>query len=98
MLQSAIPKRKSPMRRIPVILGLFAGLLATAALAASAGPAGAATAPRLKRRAGPASPHCPSPTKSHCFGPKGFERLISGEAKAVKALVFDASGREYFGT
>jgi hypothetical protein len=98
MRHSSIPKRKSPMRRTPLILGLFAGLLATAALAASAGPAAAATAPQLEKAGWTCIAPLPLTDEQHCFGPKGFERLITGEARAVKAQVFDASGQVYFGT
>lgn len=97
MRQSPITKRKPPMRRTPVSLGLFAGLLATAALAASAGPAGAATQSQLEKAGWTCIAPLPVTDEQHCFGPKGFERLITGEAKAVKALVFDPSGEEFLG-
>jgi hypothetical protein len=97
MLQSAIQKGKSRMRRSPVILGLFAGMLATAALAGSAGPAGAATAPQLEKAGWTCVTPLPVTDEPHCFGPKGFERFITGEARVVKAAVFDDSGQEFLG-
>ena len=98
MRQTASTNEKPPMRRTSIILGLVTGLLATAALATSAAPAGAATAPQLEKAGWTCIAPLPVTDEQHCFAPKGFQRLISGEAKAVKALVFDASGREYFGT
>ena len=100
MRQSPITTSKRPIRgRTPIILGLFAGLLATAALAGSAAPAAAATAPQLEKAGwtciARATPH----RRAALLCPQGVRtRFISGEAKAVKALVFDASGQEYFGT
>jgi hypothetical protein len=88
-----------PLRhRVAVIPGLFVGLVAVVALAGSAAPAGAATAPQLEKAGWTCIAPLPVTDEQHCFAPKGFGRLVSGEAKAVKALVFDASGREYFGT
>jgi hypothetical protein len=98
MRQSTIPMGKPSMRRTPVILGLFAGLLVTAALAASAGPAAAATAPQLEKAGWTCITPLPFADDQHCFAPKGFDRLITGEARAVKAQVFDATGLVYEGT
>jgi hypothetical protein len=97
MRQNRIMKKKRPLPRTPVILCLFAGLLATAALAASAAPAGAATAFQLEKAGWTCIAPLPVTDEQHCFGPKGFDRLISGEARAVKALVFDANGQEFLG-
>jgi hypothetical protein len=97
MRQNSITARNEPVHRTPVILGLFAGLLATAALAASAGPAQAATAPQLEKAGWTCIAPLPVTDEQHCFAPKGFDRLITGEAKAVKALVFDAGGQEFLG-
>lgn len=88
-----------PLRhRTAVIPGLFIGLVAAVALAGPAAPAGAATAPQLEKAGWTCIAPLPVTDEKHCFAPKGFQRLVTGEAKAVKALVFDASGREYFGT
>lgn len=88
-----------PLRhRTAVIPGLFIGLVAAVALAGPAAPAGAATAPQLEKAGWTCIAPLPVTDEQHCFAPKGFQRLVTGEAKAVKALVFDASGREYFGT
>jgi hypothetical protein len=86
------------MPRTPVVLGLFVGLLAAVALAGSAAPAGAATASQLDNKAGwTCIPPQPVSDELHCFGPKGFERFITNDAKVVKALVFDPSGQEFLG-
>ena len=99
MRQSPITTSKRHIRgRTRVILGLFAGLLATAALAGSAAPAAAATAPQLEKAGWTCIAPQPVTDEQHCFAPKGFDRFISGEAKAVKALVFDAAGLKYLGT
>lgn len=88
-----------PLRhRTAVIPGLFIGLVAAVALAGPAAPAGAATAPQLEKAGWTCIAPRPVTDEQHCFAPKGFQRLVTGEAKAVKALVFDVSGREYFGT
>ena len=98
MRQTPIITRKGPMRRIPVILGVFAGLLVTAALGSPAAPAGAATASQLDNKAGwTCIAPLPVTDELHCFGPKGFERFITNDAKVVKALVFDPSGQEFLG-
>jgi hypothetical protein len=97
MRQSTITTRQPSMGRTPVILGLFVGLLAVVALAGSAAPASAATAPQLEKAGWTCIAALPLTEEQHCFGPKGFDRLITGEARAVKALVFDASGQEFLG-
>jgi hypothetical protein len=86
--QPAIP-------RTPLIVSV--GLLAAAAMAGSPAPAGAATAPQLEKAGWTCIAPLPVTDEQHCFGPKGFDRLITGEAKAVKALVFDPSGQEFLG-
>lgn len=91
-------KSKPLKHRTAVIPGLFVGLVAAVALAGSAAPAGAATAPQLEKAGWTCIAPLPVTDEQHCFAPKGFQRLVTGKAKAVKALVFDASGREYFGT
>ena len=94
-----VQNRKTKLLRQSVVTpGVFAGLLAAVALAGSAAPAGAATAPQLEKAGWTCIAPLPVTDEQHCFAPKAFERLVSGEAKAVKALVFDASGQEYFGT
>ena len=98
MHRSTIRREKSPRHRTAVTAALFAGLLATAALAASASPAAAATAPQLEKAGWTCITPLPFADDQHCFGPKGFERLITGEARAVKAQVFDATGQVYEGT
>jgi hypothetical protein len=97
MRQSTIPIQKPPMRLTPVIVGLFVGLVAAVALAGSAAPAGAATTPQLEKAGWTCIAPLPVTDEQHCFGPKGFERLITGKARAVKALVFDPSGQEFLG-
>ena len=97
MHRSTIKREKSPRNRTAVTAALFAGLLATAALAASASPAAAATAPQLEKAGWTCITPLPFADDQHCFGPKGFERLITGEARAVKAKVFDATGQVYEG-
>jgi hypothetical protein len=98
MRQKPITNRKALMPRIPVVLGLFVGLLAAVAVAGSAASAGAATASQLDNKAGWTC-IAPQPVSDelHCFGPKGFERFIANDAKVVKALVFDPSGQEFLG-
>lgn len=91
-------KIKLLRHRTAVIPGLFIGLVAAVALAGPAAPAGAATAPQLVKAGWTCIAPLPVTDEQHCFAPKGFQRLVTGEAKAVKALVFDVSGREYFGT
>ena len=98
MHRSTIRREKSPRHRTAVTAALIAGLLATAALAASASPAAAATAPQLEKAGWTCITPLPFADDQHCFGPKGFERLITGEARAVKAKVFDATGQVYEGT
>jgi hypothetical protein len=85
------------MRRTPVIVGLSVGLLAAVALAGSAAPAAAATAPQLEKAGWTCVAPVPVTDEQHCFAPNGFQRLITEEAKAVKALVFDPSGQEFLG-
>jgi hypothetical protein len=97
MRQSPITTRKPPMRRTPVIVGLSVGLLAAVALAGSAAPAAAATAPQLEKAGWTCVAPVPVTDEQHCFAPNGFQRLITEEAKAVKALVFDPSGQEFLG-
>lgn len=97
MHRSTIRREKSPRHRTAVTAALIAGLLATAALAASASPAAAATAPQLEKAGWTCITPLPFADDQHCFGPKGFERLITGEARAVKAKVFDATGQVYEG-
>ena len=88
-----------PLRhRAAVIPGLFVGLVAAVALAGSAAPASAATAPQLEKAGWTCIAPLPFADDQHCFRPKGFERLITEDAKAVTALVFDASGQVYEGT
>jgi hypothetical protein len=89
--------KKPATRRTAVIPGLFVGLLAVAAMAVSAGPAGAVTQSKLEKAGWTCIAPLPVTDEQHCFGPNGFEGLISGEAKAVKALVFDPSGQEFLG-
>jgi hypothetical protein len=95
--QITIMKGKPSIRRTMLIPGMFVGLLAVAALAASAAPAEAVSQQKLEK----AGWFCIAPLhvthEQHCFGPKGFDRLTdpSSEAKAVKALVFD--GQEFLG-
>jgi hypothetical protein len=84
-----------PRKFIP---GLFVGVLATAAFVVSAAPAGAATAPQLEKAGWTCIAPLPVTDELHCFAPKGFDRLITGDARAVKALVFDADGQEFFGS
>jgi hypothetical protein len=97
MRQSAIVRGKPPMRHSPVIAGLFVGLVAAVALAGSAAPARAATAPQLEKAGWTCIPPLIT-DELHCFSPRGFDRLIRGEAKVVKALVFDPRGQEFLGT
>jgi len=77
---------------------LVAGLLAVAAMAVSAAGAGAVTQSQLEKADWTCITAPPLTDEQHCFGPKGFDRFVTEEAKAVKALVFDPSGQEYLGT
>ena len=97
MLHIQNMKTKQLRGRARVVPGLFAIALAAVALGASASPAGAATAPRLEKAGWTCISPVPVTDEQHCFGPKGFERLITEEAKAVKALVFDPSGQKFLG-
>jgi hypothetical protein len=96
MHQSTITEERPTMRRRTVIPGLLVGLLAAAALAASAAPARAAT-PQL-----PESWDCitvPGVTDQlHCARPGGLAELFSHEAEVMTVLVFDAEGEEFLGT
>ena len=85
------------MRRFMMSSGLLTVALGAVALAATASPAGAATAPQLEKAGWTCIAPLPVTDEQHCFGSKGFERLMTGEAKAVKALVFDPSGQEFLG-
>ena len=98
MRQSTITKRKSPRGRSALTTSLVVGLLAVAAMAVSAASAGAATQSQLEKAGWTCVPGLPLTEEQHCFSPKGFDRLVSGEAKAVKALVFDPTGRTFLGT
>ena len=90
--------RKASLRPTPMVMDLFVGLLAALAMAGSAAPAGAATASQLDKQANwTCIAPLPVTDEQHCFGPKGFERFITNDAKVVKALVFDASGQEFLG-
>ena len=96
MHQSTITEERPAIRRRTVIPGLLVGLLAAAALAASAAPARAAT-PQL-----PEGWDCisvPGVTDQlHCARPGGLAELLSGEAEVLTVLVFDAEGEEFLGT
>lgn len=98
MRQSTITEKKSLAGRTALSTGLVVGLLAVAAMAVSAAPASAATQPQLEKAGWTCVPGLPLTEEQHCFGPQGFDRFISGEAKVVKALVFDPSGQEFLGT
>ncbi len=78
--------------------GLLVGLLAVAAMAVSAASAGAVTTSQLTKNDQWTCITAPPLTDDqHCFGPKGFDRFVTEDAKAVKALVFDPSGQEFLG-
>jgi hypothetical protein len=98
MRQLTIWKEKPPIRRTTVIPGLFLGLLAAAALAASAAaPAGAVTQSQLKP--GWTCITVPGLTdQQHCARTRDLERFLNGEAKTMKMLVFDSSGETFLGT
>jgi hypothetical protein len=76
---------------------LLVGLAAVAAIALSAAGAGAATQSQLEKAGWTCITAPPLTDEQHCFGPKGFDRFITEDAKAVKALVFDPSGQEFLG-
>jgi hypothetical protein len=97
MRQSTITSNTPLTRRTAIIPGLFVALLAAAALAASAEPAGAVTQSQLEK----ARWICMAPPiadEQHCARPGGFARFVSGRAKTMTFLVFDASGKEFLGT
>jgi hypothetical protein len=98
MSQSAISKKTASMRRPAAIAGMFAGLLAAAALAASAGPAGAVSTSKLEKAGWVCIAPLPVTDELHCIKPRSLEQMFSGEAKATTFLVFDSSGEEYLGT
>jgi hypothetical protein len=85
------------MRRFTIIPGVAAVALTAVALAISAAPAGAVTQSQLEKAGWTCIAPVPVTAEQHCFGPKGFERLITEDAKAVKALVFDPSGQDFLG-
>jgi hypothetical protein len=87
-----------PLRhRAVAIPGLVLGLVAAVALAGSAAPAGAATAPQLEKAGWTCIAPEPVTDELHCFGPNGLQRLFTEDAKAVKALVFDPAGQAFLG-
>jgi hypothetical protein len=98
MRHTTIIKENTLLRRAAATTGVLVGLLAAAALASSADPAGAATQSQLEKAGWTCIAPLPVTDEQHCFAPKGFDRLSSGEARAVKALVFDATGTQFFGT
>jgi len=90
--------KQPSIRRAPLILGLFVGLLATGALAGTAAPAGAATAPQLEKAGWVCIAPVPVTDEQHCARPGGFQRFVTEDVKALNFLVFDASGQEFLGT
>jgi hypothetical protein len=98
MRQSTITSNKPLTRRTAIIPGLFVALLAVAALAASAEPAGAVTQQKLEKAGWVCIAPLPVADEQHCFRPRGFERFLGEKARAVTALVFDPSGQEFLGT
>jgi hypothetical protein len=95
MEHSTSMKRLKPRM---VILGVFAGLLAAAALATSAGPAGAVVEGKPDKAKWTCIAPLPVTDELHCAHPGGFERFVSGEAKTLTFRVYDASGEEFLGT
>jgi hypothetical protein len=85
-----------PLMARVLIPGVFVGLLAAAALAASIGPA-EATAKSAEAEWTCIAP-LPVTDELHCAHPGGFARFVSGEAKTMTFRVFDASGEEFLGT
>jgi hypothetical protein len=98
MHQSTITEEKPRMGRSALISGLFVGLLATAALAASAAPAGAVTQQKLEKAGWVCIAPLPVTDEQHCARPRGFERFMSEQAKTLTFLVFDHDGEEFLGT
>jgi hypothetical protein len=98
MRQSTIRKRKPSMGRTVLSTGLLVGLLAVAAMAISASSAGAVTQSKLEKAGWVCVAPLPVTDEQHCARPGGFERFVSGEAKTMTFLVFDASGSDYLGT
>jgi len=98
MRQSTITKEKPPRRRTAVTTGLFVGLLAAAALAASGEPAGAVSQQKLEKAGWTCIAPLPVTDELHCARPGGLARLFSGQAKTMNLLVFDDSGKEFLGT
>lgn len=90
-------KAKPSTRRAAAILCMFAGLLAAAALASSAGSAGAVTTSKLEKAGWTCIAPLPVTDELHCARPGGLERLFSGEARTLKLAVFDASGETFLG-
>jgi hypothetical protein len=88
---------KSVMPRM-VIPGVVLGLVAAAALIASAGSAGAVNTNTLEKAGWTCITAPPVTDELHCARPGGLERLFTGEAKTLTFLVFDASGEEFLGT
>jgi hypothetical protein len=88
---------KSLMRRI-AIPGAFVGLLAAAALAISAGTAGAVGDGKPDKANWVCIPAPPVTDELHCAHPGGLERFLSLEAKTMTLRVFDATGEVYLGT
>jgi hypothetical protein len=86
------------MRRFTIISSLLAVALAAVALAAAAAPAGAVTQSQLEKAGWMCIAPLPVTDEQHCARPGGFERFVSGEAKTMTFLVFDASGEEFLGT
>ena len=83
------------MRRFTIIPVVAAAVLA--ACAVPAGAEGAVTQSKLEKAGWTCIAPMPVTDEQHCFGPNGFERLITQEGEAIKALVFDPSGEEFLG-
>jgi hypothetical protein len=86
------------MRRTTVVTGLLAAALAAVALAAPAAPAKGVTQSKLEKPGWTCIAPLPVTDQQHCTRSRGFERFVSGQARTMKFLVFDSTGKEFLGT
>jgi hypothetical protein len=80
------------MRRFTTVPALVTVGLASAALAASAAPVGAATQSQLEKAGWICIPAPPVTLEPHCARPAALQGLLTGEARAVTLRVFDFDG------
>jgi hypothetical protein len=88
------------MRRKTTITCLFSASLVALALGASGSvaPAGAVTPSQLEKHGWSCITAEPLTDQQHCARTRGLVGFLSGEAKALKMLVFDSRDQTFLGT